>query len=115
MAFFASLKQIAGNESTSIAKDLMTEFAKLVDGTLSLPINLPGTNYHRGFQVILHHLKILSQIFIYMFLNFISKYGWKKKHWVVQCSSLSYCKWFNKVKILYYFRINIIILFAKVI
>ncbi|CAO2817303.1 unnamed protein product [Amaranthus hypochondriacus] len=50
MAFFASLKQIAGNESTSIAKDLMTEFAKLVDGTISLPINLPGTNYHRGFQ-----------------------------------------------------------------
>ncbi|CAI9109883.1 OLC1v1009806C5 [Oldenlandia corymbosa var. corymbosa] len=50
MAFLSSLKQIAGSESAAIAKEFMPEFFKLVVGTLSLPINLPNTNYHRGFQ-----------------------------------------------------------------
>lgn len=51
MAFLSSLKQIAGMESSSIAQPFMTEFFKLVLGTLSLPINLPGTNYRGGLQV----------------------------------------------------------------
>lgn len=51
MAFLSSLKQIAGIESTSLAQEFMSEFFNLVLGTLSLPINLPNTNYHRGFQV----------------------------------------------------------------
>jgi len=51
MAFLSSLKQIAGMESSSISQPFMTEFFKLVLGTLSLPINLPGTNYRRGLQV----------------------------------------------------------------
>jgi len=51
MAFFSSLKQIAGIESSSIAQEFMPEFFKLVLGTLSLPIDLPGTNYRRAFQV----------------------------------------------------------------
>ncbi|KAJ8567147.1 hypothetical protein K7X08_019355 [Anisodus acutangulus] len=50
MAFLSSLKQIAGIESTSLAQEFMPEFFKLVLGTLSLPINLPNTNYRRGFQ-----------------------------------------------------------------
>ncbi|TMX03789.1 hypothetical protein EJD97_014193 [Solanum chilense] len=50
MAFLSSLKQIAGIESTSLAQEFMSEFFNLVLGTLSLPINLPNTNYHRGFQ-----------------------------------------------------------------
>ncbi|KAL3346641.1 hypothetical protein AABB24_025202 [Solanum stoloniferum] len=50
MAFLSSLKQIAGIESTSLAQEFMPEFFNLVLGTLSLPINLPNTNYHRGFQ-----------------------------------------------------------------
>lgn len=50
MAFLSSLRQIASNEANSIAHDFMPEFFKLVLGTLSLPINLPNTNYHRGFQ-----------------------------------------------------------------
>lgn len=50
MAFLSSLKQIVGSESGSIAQEFMPEFFKLVLGTLSLPINLPNTNYRRGFQ-----------------------------------------------------------------
>jgi len=61
MAFLSSLKQIAGRESVSLSDSFMTEFFKLVLGTISLPINLPGTNYHRGFQVwslIFSHLSL---------------------------------------------------------
>ncbi|KAL2532004.1 Cytochrome [Abeliophyllum distichum] len=50
MAFLSSLRQIASNEASSICQSFMPEFFKLVLGTLSLPINLPNTNYHRGFQ-----------------------------------------------------------------
>lgn len=50
MALLSSLNQIAGVESISMSKEFMPEFFKLVLGTLSLPINLPGTSYHRGFQ-----------------------------------------------------------------
>ncbi|BFG26486.1 hypothetical protein CerSpe_127600 [Prunus speciosa] len=50
MALLSSLKQIAGIESSSISEAFKTEFFKLVLGTLSLPIDLPGTNYRRGFQ-----------------------------------------------------------------
>ncbi|KAG9140086.1 hypothetical protein Leryth_021118 [Lithospermum erythrorhizon] len=50
MAFLSSLRQIAGPESGSISEAFMPEFFKLVLGTLSLPINLPNTNYRRGFQ-----------------------------------------------------------------
>ena len=51
MSLLSSLNQIAGKESTSMSQQFMPEFFKLVLGTLSLPINLPGTNYHSGFQV----------------------------------------------------------------
>ncbi|CAA2954658.1 cytochrome P450 85A1 [Olea europaea subsp. europaea] len=50
MAFLSSLRQIASSEASSISQAFMPEFFKLVLGTLSLPINLPNTNYHRGFQ-----------------------------------------------------------------
>ncbi|KAK4490753.1 hypothetical protein RD792_001459 [Penstemon davidsonii] len=50
MAFLSSLRQIASSEANSISQEFMPEFFKLVLGTLSLPINLPNTNYHRGFQ-----------------------------------------------------------------
>lgn len=51
MALLSSLKQIAGTESGSMCKKFMPEFFKLVLGTLSLPINLPNTNYRSGVQV----------------------------------------------------------------
>ncbi|KAK7394376.1 hypothetical protein VNO78_14902 [Psophocarpus tetragonolobus] len=62
MAFLSSLKQIAGMESSSISQPFMTEFFKLVLGTLSLPINLPGTNYRRGLQARKCIINILSQL-----------------------------------------------------
>ncbi|KAB1211433.1 Cytochrome P450 85A [Morella rubra] len=59
MALLSSLKQIAGIESSSISQPFMTEFFKLVLGTLSLPIDLPGTNYRRGFQARINILNML--------------------------------------------------------
>ncbi|KNA04007.1 hypothetical protein SOVF_203730 [Spinacia oleracea] len=62
MAFLSSLKQIAGIESSSTAQLFMSEFFKLVEGTLSLPIDLPGTNYRRGFQARKVIVNILTQL-----------------------------------------------------
>ncbi|XP_021737040.1 cytochrome P450 85A-like [Chenopodium quinoa] len=62
MAFLSSLKQIAGIESSSTAQEFMSEFFKLVVGTLSLPIDLPGTNYRRGFQARKVIVNILTQL-----------------------------------------------------
>ncbi|KAL9231278.1 hypothetical protein vseg_006524 [Gypsophila vaccaria] len=62
MAFFSSLKQIAGIESSSIAKEFKDEFFKLVLGTLSLPIDLPGTNYRQGLQARKKIVKILTKL-----------------------------------------------------
>ncbi|KAL8161871.1 hypothetical protein V2J09_013360 [Rumex salicifolius] len=50
MAFHSAFKQIAGVESGEISQEFMPEFFKLVVGTLSLPIDLPGTNYRGGIQ-----------------------------------------------------------------
>ncbi|XP_058756884.1 cytochrome P450 85A-like [Vicia villosa] len=63
MVFMSSLKQIASIDSNSkIADSFKTEFFKLVLGTISLPINLPGTNYHRGFQARKNIINILRQL-----------------------------------------------------
>ncbi|KAI4375267.1 hypothetical protein MLD38_013157 [Melastoma candidum] len=50
MALLSSLKQIAGIDSWPGVEAFEDEFFKLVIGTLSLPVVLPGTNYHRGFR-----------------------------------------------------------------
>ncbi|CAA6657344.1 unnamed protein product [Spirodela intermedia] len=50
IAFLTSLKLIAGIEAGKIADKLKEEFSMVVLGTLSLPIDLPGTNYRRAFQ-----------------------------------------------------------------
>ncbi|XP_019442762.1 PREDICTED: cytochrome P450 85A isoform X2 [Lupinus angustifolius] len=55
-------KEIAGMESSSISYTFMKEFFKLVLGTLSLPIDLPGTNYRRGFQARKNIINIVSHI-----------------------------------------------------
>ncbi|GMH30621.1 hypothetical protein Nepgr_032464 [Nepenthes gracilis] len=62
MAFLSALKQIAGAESTSISHEFMPAFFKLVLGTLSLPIDLPGTNYRHGFQARKNIVQILSKL-----------------------------------------------------
>ncbi|XP_050382370.1 cytochrome P450 85A-like [Argentina anserina] len=62
MALLSSLKQIAGIESSSITQSFKSEFFKLVLGTLSLPIDLPGTNYRRGFQARKNIVNMLEQL-----------------------------------------------------
>ncbi|KAI8522340.1 hypothetical protein RHMOL_RhmolUnG0003900 [Rhododendron molle] len=62
MALLSSLNQIAGVDSISMSKEFMPEFFKLVLGTLSLPINLPGTDYHQGFQARKNITGMLSQL-----------------------------------------------------
>lgn len=51
MAFLSSLLQIAETLKKTEVEEYRTEFFKLVVGTLSVPINLPGTNYRCGLQV----------------------------------------------------------------
>lgn len=51
MAFLIGFTQIVEAELSSIYDGFKTEFDKLVTGSLSLPINLPGTSYYRGFKV----------------------------------------------------------------
>ncbi|CAN4081627.1 unnamed protein product [Withania somnifera] len=62
MAFFSSLKQIVGFASSSIAQEIMLEFSKIVVGTISLPINLPTTNYRRGFKARKNIVRLLRKI-----------------------------------------------------
>ncbi|XP_042449719.1 cytochrome P450 85A1-like [Zingiber officinale] len=50
MALLSALKQIASIETGPVTETLKSEIFKLVLGTLSLPINIPGTNYHQGFK-----------------------------------------------------------------
>uniref|UniRef100_A0A7N0UGS3 Cytochrome P450 85A n=1 Tax=Kalanchoe fedtschenkoi TaxID=63787 RepID=A0A7N0UGS3_KALFE len=50
MALMSSLKQIAGLECGPMCEEFKQEFFKLVLGTLSLPIDLPGTSYKNGFK-----------------------------------------------------------------
>ncbi|CAI0553210.1 unnamed protein product [Linum tenue] len=64
MALLSSLKQIVGPESGSISGAFMPEFFKLVLGTLSLPIDVPGTSYRRGFQARKSIVSILRQLIV---------------------------------------------------
>ncbi|ERN17869.1 hypothetical protein AMTRI_Chr10g226630 [Amborella trichopoda] len=50
MALLLALKQVLGMQPGQMTKVLEPEFHKLIEGIISLPINLPGTNYHKGFQ-----------------------------------------------------------------
>ena len=51
MAFLSSLLQVAETLKKTEVEEYRTEFFKLVVGTLSVPIDLPGTNYRYGVQV----------------------------------------------------------------
>lgn len=59
MALLSSLKQI-GIESYTEA--LKNEFRNLVQGTISLPIDLPGTSYRRGLQARKNMIAILRKV-----------------------------------------------------
>ncbi|XP_048318957.2 cytochrome P450 85A [Ziziphus jujuba] len=62
MTFLTSFKQIVESESDRIYEALKPEFDKLLLGTFSLPINIPGTNYYQGLQGRKEIEKILRQI-----------------------------------------------------
>lgn len=62
MALYSALKQIAGIESGPVSEALKSEVFQLVLGTLSLPINIPGTNYRRAFQARRKIVEILKKI-----------------------------------------------------
>ncbi|KAE8673251.1 Cytochrome P450 85A1 [Hibiscus syriacus] len=62
MALWVSFKQIFVKEPTSFYEIFKPEFDKLLVGTLSLPINIPRTNYHHGFQGRKRIVKMLKQI-----------------------------------------------------
>lgn len=51
MAFLIGFTQILESEMSSIYDGFKVELDKLVIGSLSLPINLPGTSYYYGFKV----------------------------------------------------------------
>ncbi|XVF43257.1 hypothetical protein PTKIN_Ptkin02bG0025600 [Pterospermum kingtungense] len=62
MAFSMSFKNIVERGSTSVYEILKQDFEKLLEGTLSVPINIPGTNYYHGFQARKRIVKMLKQI-----------------------------------------------------
>lgn len=59
MALFISFKQIVESEAALVYGAFKPEFDKLVVGTLSLPISIPGTSYHRGVQVCLENVDLI--------------------------------------------------------
>lgn len=62
MALLSSLKQIASIEAGPLAQSLKTELYKLALGTLSLPINFPGSNYRLGLQARRRLVHMLREI-----------------------------------------------------
>ncbi|KAK4749195.1 hypothetical protein SAY87_026644 [Trapa incisa] len=62
MALLSSLNQTIGFLSGSMRDSLKSEFFKLVLGTLSLPIDLPGTNYKQGLQARKNVVSILRKL-----------------------------------------------------
>ncbi|KAM4110458.1 hypothetical protein ACB094_03G196900 [Castanea mollissima] len=50
MAFYAAFRQIIKAEYDLICKAFKAEFDKVATASLSLPINIPGTNYYEGLQ-----------------------------------------------------------------
>jgi brassinosteroid-6-oxidase 1 len=52
MAFYITFKQIVGaDQADRLYEPFKEAFDMVATGTLSLPINIPGTNYHMGLQV----------------------------------------------------------------
>ncbi|XP_051149270.1 cytochrome P450 85A1-like [Andrographis paniculata] len=61
-AFMVMFKQIMGADSNSIYDEFKAEFDKLQTGTLSLPINIPGSNYRTGMMAKKKVKKILAEM-----------------------------------------------------
>ncbi|KAK4260983.1 hypothetical protein QN277_004039 [Acacia crassicarpa] len=50
MAFFVSMNLIVDDEPKSFHEAFKAKFDNILLGTISLPINIPGTNYYKGLQ-----------------------------------------------------------------
>ncbi|XP_078430122.1 cytochrome P450 85A-like [Wolffia australiana] len=62
MSFLTALKLVAGIDSGNGADALSKEFNKLLLGSLSLPIDFPGTSYRRGLHARKKIVSILSDL-----------------------------------------------------
>ncbi|VAH24390.1 unnamed protein product [Triticum turgidum subsp. durum] len=62
MALLSALRQIAGITAGPLSDALKTELYTLVLGTISLPINIPGTSYYQGFQARKKLVSMLEQM-----------------------------------------------------
>ncbi|KAG0501549.1 hypothetical protein HPP92_001621 [Vanilla planifolia] len=62
MAICSALKQIASIEGSPACEALKADVFELVLGTLSLPINLPGTNYRRALRARRKVVQMLRKI-----------------------------------------------------
>ncbi|KAL5217832.1 hypothetical protein ABZP36_018516 [Zizania latifolia] len=62
MALLSALRQIAGVSAGPVSDALKAELYTLVLGTISLPINLPGTNYYQGFKARKKLVAMLEQM-----------------------------------------------------
>ncbi|XP_022861559.1 cytochrome P450 85A-like isoform X2 [Olea europaea var. sylvestris] len=62
MTFLISFKQITEVELSSIYDAFKFEFDKLLVGSLSLPINIPGTKYYHGLKGRKNVMKFLKEL-----------------------------------------------------
>ncbi|KAL8137439.1 hypothetical protein V2J09_003440 [Rumex salicifolius] len=62
MIFISALDQVAGKQAESIRDELMPEFFKIVVGTISIPIDIPGTNYHNALKAKKKILGVLRKL-----------------------------------------------------
>ncbi|KAI4389283.1 hypothetical protein MLD38_001524 [Melastoma candidum] len=62
MAFLSMLRQICGTQPDEFIQEIVPEFFNLVLGTLSLPINFPGTNYRCGVQARRNIVRMLRKL-----------------------------------------------------
>ena len=50
-----TLKQMFGYDSEKSAEDLSEKVVDFVHGLMSLPLNIPGTTYHKCLKVTIKH------------------------------------------------------------
>ncbi|XP_059448403.1 cytochrome P450 85A1-like [Corylus avellana] len=62
MAFYMTFRQLVEAEADTLYEPFKAAFDKVVTGTLSLPINIPGTNYHMGLQGRKRIIGMLKQV-----------------------------------------------------
>ncbi|CAN0879658.1 Cytochrome P450 85A1 [Linum grandiflorum] len=62
MIFYLAYKLIFETEPQSVYEGFKPELEKIVEGTLALPINIPGTAYHTGLQARKKVIKLSKEV-----------------------------------------------------